>query len=116
MKYREIIEQVRAFHPNEYTDDEMCRWMGDVNADIVRNVEKNAIAPRRSVNADDVVIVPAPYDDIYRYYILAQIAYYQKDYESYKVHYTMYKEKREGYMAYYIRTHGSDISSFKNWV
>lgn len=115
MKYSELIEEVRALYPNEYTDEEMLGWIDDVNTDVKLNIEKNP-GPAQIAKAEGTVAVPMLFKDIYIFYILSQIAYHQKDFESYERHKQMYMEKRSGYMSYYIRTQGSDTARFTNWI
>ena len=102
-------------YPNEYSDEEMLCWIGEVNADVKRNIEKNP-APLRGLTGEETAIIPAPYEDMYIYYILSKIAYYQRDYEAYSIHTENYNKNRSGYQAYYIRTNGSDTQSFKNLI
>ncbi len=115
MKYNEIIGAVRDLYPNEYTDEEMLCWIGEVNGDIRRNIEKKP-PMHTKLSGTENAIVPSPYDSMYKYYILAKIAYHQKDFESYKKHTEQYYTKRNGYMSYYIRTYGTDTVVFRNWM
>ena len=80
MKYNEITGKVRALYPNEYTDEEMLEWIDEVNSDIRRNVEKNQVIHKKAKGTDNSII-PPPYDSMYMYYVLAQIAYHQKDFD-----------------------------------
>lgn len=114
MKYSEIITKVRDMYPNEYSDVEMMAWIGEVNADIKRNIEKNPSTSKYS-SGEENSLIPPPYEDMYIYYILAKIAYYQRDFEAYSIHIENYSNRRNGYMAYYIRTYGCDTARFKNW-
>ena len=115
MKYNEIIGKVRAVYPNGYTDEEMLGWILEVNSDIRRNVEKNQVIHKKLTGTENAII-PPPYDTMYMYYILAQIAYHQKDFDSYKKHIEKYYSGKNGYMAYYIRTNGSERTVFKGWI
>lgn len=115
MKYSEILEKVQVLAPHEYSDEEMLCWAREVNSDVLRNIEKNP-KPSGEIKPESVTIIPSPYDSMYIYYILAKIAYFQKDYESYAVHNEQYERRRDEYLAYYIRTNGSDTTSFTNWI
>lgn len=115
MTYNEIISRVKEVYPNEYTDEEMLVWIGEVNSDVRRNIEKNALPQTKPLGTENAII-PPPYDVMYQYYILARIAYHQKDFESYKMHNEAYYSKRNGYLAYYIRTFGGGATRFKNWI
>lgn len=115
MKYSEILDKVQALAPHEYSDDEILGWMREVNSDVLRNIEKNP-KPGGDIKPESVTIIPSPYDSMYIYYILAKIAYFQKDYDSYAVHNEQYERKRNEYLAYYIRTNGADSAVFKNWI
>lgn len=115
MKYSEILKKVNALAPHEYSDEEMLCWAREVNSDVLKNIEKNP-KPSGVINRDSQVLIPSPYDTMYIYYILSKIAYFQKDYDSYAVHNEQYERRRDEYLAYYIRTNGSDATNFKNWI
>lgn len=115
MTYKKIINDVNTLYPNLYTEAEMLMWCSEVNADVMRNIEKNN-QPQRTPEPEDSTIIPTPYEDMYRYYILAQIAYFQRDFELYSRHLAMYVTRFEEYCAYWIRTFGSDTASFSNWI
>lgn len=86
-----------------------------MNADVVKNIEKRTDEPPAAIE-EDAAIVPKPYDDIYIFYILAQIAYYQRDSEAYARHMERYASVREDYMDYRIRTYGGETAKFSNWL
>lgn len=110
-----MIEKISAFYPNEYSSEELLEWLREVDADVKRNIEKSP-GVVRALSLDGAVLLPEPYQSMYIFYVLAMIAHYQRDYESYERNMVLYRQKREGYMAYYIRTHGSDSDGFRNWI
>lgn len=115
MLYSEILNQTDALYPNEYTEAEKLSWIGEVNADVIKNIEKRPSA-QEPVTPEDASIISAPYEDIYKFYIMAQIAYHQRDWEAYNQHMAHYAARRSDYMAYYIRTYGGETASFKGWI
>lgn len=116
MTYKDITEYINSLYPSEYTSQELRSWIREVNADILRNIEKNnkpAFIPQES----EQVLIPAPYDDMYRFYLLAQIAYAQRDFDLYNRHISAYQARRNDYMGYYLRTVGQkQRTKFKNWI
>lgn len=115
MTYKNLTDEVARLYPNEYTASEMMSWAREVNADVTKNIEKREAQPAR-VSESDTVLIPAPYDDMYRYYILAQIAFYQRDYAAYNQYISLYGARRSDYAAYYQRTYGSEGVNFGRWI
>lgn len=116
MTYREVTEFVEKQYPTEYSSDEMLKFAREVDADILRNIHKTNRPASVPAEADPV-LVPAPYDDMYRLYILAQIAYAQRDFDLYNRHISAYQARRNDYMGYYLRTVGQEERiKFRNWI
>ena len=68
-----VLAQVDALLPNGYTAEEKMRWVGQadgfVRADIYGSEERIAYTLFTKLSA------PAPYDELYRHYVEAQIHY-----------------------------------------
>lgn len=115
MTYEGLTDEVAKLYPNEYTKDEVLRFAREVNADVVKNIEKRDTQPPR-ISESDTVLIQQPYDDMYRYYILAQIALYQRDFAAYNQYISLYSARRGDYMAYWQRTYGGKIEVFRGWI
>lgn len=115
MTYKDIIDKTDKFYPNEYDTKEKLWWIDCVNADIVRNIEKQAEDVPPAEEEDGAIVLP-PYDDMYIYYILAQIAYHQRDGEAYQRHIMMYAARFNDYMSYYLRTFGGETNQITGWI
>lgn len=116
MTYKDITDFVNALYPSEYSSGEMMKLMREVDADVLRNIHRNN-RPAPVPSENDPVLVPSPYDDMYRLYILAQIAYAQRDFDLYNRHISAYIERSNDYMGYYLRTVGQrERIKFKGWI
>lgn len=115
MLYGEILNLADVLYPNEYSKEEKLSWIKEVNADVIKNIEKRE-APSEPVTEEDASLISAPYEDMYKFYIMAQIAYYQRDWAAYDAHMAHYAARRDDYMAYYIRTYGGKTARFRGWI
>ena len=76
----QVLEQVDALVPNQYTHSEKLRWLaqaeGFVLEEVVRAHEGGEAAELPDELADAApLLAPAPYDELYRHYVEAQIHY-----------------------------------------
>lgn len=118
MTYEKIFERVGDLYPNEYKEEDNERykeWCKAVDAEVIRNVRQEPTEPRL-MEEEGECLIPEPYSDIYIFYICAQIAYWQRDYDVYNAHMSMYNERMEDYNAWYIRTYGGRTYSFRGWI
>ena len=72
---KQVLEQVDAMLPNQYTTAEKRRWLLQAEGFVVRG---GASAPRRRGGGtgaagghreDTVLLVQPPYDELYRHYV-----------------------------------------------
>ena len=70
----EVLAQVDALLPNSYTETEKLRWLSQAEGFVKREIfHQTGELPAMMVST--VLCVPAPYDEMYRHYIEAQIHY-----------------------------------------
>ncbi len=115
MKYEKLIDRIDKLYPNDYSTEEKLSFIDTVNADIEKNIVKSNSQPRPA-ELEGYTAVPSPYEDLYIYYILSQIAFYQRDYEAYSQYISLYAARYNDYMAYFIRANGGDHRRLKNWM
>ena len=78
---KQVLEQVDAMLPNEYTTAEKRRWLLQAEGFVVREVHQphaggeETEVPPEDIGEDTVLLVQPPYDELYRHYVEAQIHY-----------------------------------------
>lgn len=115
MTYGDLVKEIQEIYPSEYTAEEMTEWAREVDADVIRNIEKRN-APTGRGSAEDAVLIPEPYDVMYRLYIMAQIAFFQRDFTAYGTYAGLYAEKFGEYAAWWQRTYGSESERLVGWI
>lgn len=76
----QVLLQVDALLPNQYTAEEKRRWLkqaeGFVTEEVIKAHEGGENCRLPEAWSDDTeLLVGAPYDELYRYYVEAQIHY-----------------------------------------
>ena len=97
-----VIAELAAKRPHAYSNDDVSGWIKDVDASVTQylNVEGAPITPADSETA---LFIPAPFDNIYFLYCLAQIDFLNRDYDQYANTYAMYNARLDDYLKDYIR-------------
>ena len=70
----QVLEQVDALVPNQYTRAEKLRWLAQAEGFVLREV-RQAEGALPEVTEGYVLTAEAPYDELYRHYVEAQIHY-----------------------------------------
>ena len=70
----QVLAQVDALTPNQYTRTEKLRWLSQAEGFVLREIRRvtGALPP---LEDDASLTVEAPYDELYRHYVEAQIHY-----------------------------------------
>ena len=70
----EVLSQVDALLPNQYTAAEKLHWLEQAEGFVKREIlQMRGELP--SISSETVLTVPSPYDEMYRHYVEAQIHY-----------------------------------------
>lgn len=109
----EAINRIDDLKPNGYGQPQKVRWLSDLDGiikteiiDTHKDGENVMFAGYdESTPLDTVLLVPAPYDDIYRYYLEAQIDYANGEYGKYNNSISMYNTAYAAYEKHYNRKH-----------
>lgn len=109
----EAISHVDAVKPNSYRQTEKIKWLseldGTIKAEIIDTHEGGeSISFSGYDEATDiatVLLVPAPYDNIYIRYLEMQIDYANNEYGKYNNSMVMYNTAYNAYQSYYNRNH-----------
>lgn len=109
----EAINKVDALKSNTYLQEDKIAWLDKLDR-IIKNqiIDTHEGADGVAFTGYDgdtdlhtVLLVPAPYDEVYLHWLEAQIDYYNDEIERYNAAITMFKTDYETYEKYYNRTH-----------
>ena len=117
----EAIQAADAMKPNSYTELEKVAWLskldGAIKKEIIDTHEdgENIVFDgyNESTPTDTELLVKAPYDDIYLYWLESRIDYYNGEYGRYNNTVTTYNEAYSAYERFYNRAHMPKGSKFK---
>ena len=119
----EAINRIDSLKPNNYTQEEKVEWLstldGVIKTNIIDTHEGADVIIFNGYNVDTaldtVLLIPAPYDDIYIRWLEAQIDYANADYGKYSNSMTMNNAAYEEFVRWYNRNHmplGKSIKFF----
>ncbi|MDO4810752.1 MAG: hypothetical protein Q3985_02285 [Eubacteriales bacterium] len=106
----QVLLQVDALLPNQYTAEEKCRWIRQAEGFVWEEViglhkgEENAPMATQW-DEDTELLVAAPYDELYRYYVEAQIHYTNGEMNRYNNACVAWNNALLTYRDYYCRHH-----------
>lgn len=107
----EAITKIDALKPNNYTPENKVAWLSTLDGVIKKEIidthegadKVTFVGYDSTTPSDTVLLVPAPYDDIYVRWIEAQIDYNNGEYGRYGNSMTMYNAAYANYERYYNR-------------
>lgn len=117
----ELITDVDALHPNGYDPAYKIQWLsqldGRIKNDIIDTHEGGEDIVFNGYDSDTPtdtkLLVPRPYDEVYRYWIEAQIDYNNGEYTRYNNSMAMFNTAYSAYERHYNRTHMPKGKSIK---
>lgn len=117
----EAINRIDSFKPNTYVQTDKIKWLSNLDGIIKKEIidthegSEEVIFDGYDVDTalDTVMLVPAPYDDIYLKWLEAQIDYVNGDTAKYNNSMTMYNSAYSAFERYYNRTHMPKTKSIK---
>lgn len=112
MTIMDVIHHIDELKPNNFTPREKIAWLstldGLIKSEIIdtheggENIEFNGY---KDSDTRAILLVPAPYDNIYFRWIEAQIDYTNGEYGKYNNSLAAFNDAYEHYERYYNRTH-----------
>lgn len=115
MRISEVIATVDALKANQYTGAQKVRWLSDCDSNIWKNIiethEKVQGMPEAFYGYDPEkdmesrLLVPAPHDILYKYYIEMMIDFYNKEINSYNNSSALFNRASAEFAAWYNRTY-----------
>ena len=117
----EAINRIDAVKPNNYKQHEKVKWLsaldGVVKSEIIDTHEGadgiSFIGYDENTDINTQLLIPAPYDIMYIYWLEAQIDYHNGEMGKYNNSITMYNTAFTGYERAYNRSHMPRGSKFK---
>lgn len=113
MTVMEALHRIDTLKPNGYSNPEKIKWLsildGMIKTEIIdtheggENVEFNGYQEDEELTT--VLLIPAPYDDIYIHWLEAQIDYTNGEYDKYANSNIMFNASYTAYAKYYNRNH-----------
>ena len=113
MTIAEVISKVDALKPNTYTPEDKVDWLSNLDARV-----KSQIIDTHEGGEDvlfygydsildegTILLVPAPYDEMYLRWVEAMIDYHNSDDDRYNNAIMLFNNSYEGYKKHYTRTH-----------
>lgn len=113
MTIAEIITQVDSLRRNTYEQKEKISWLSQldqrVKSRIIDTHEGGVAATFTGYDEDTdegtVLLVPAPYDEMYLHYLIAQIEYFDQQEGRYNNANRLFESVWNDYACWYNRTH-----------
>lgn len=112
MKIEQVLADVDELKPNQYDDKIIIKWLAELDGKIYTEI----ISTHEGANAslmreydendmDEDLLVPYPYDDIYRNYVFAMIDFTNGESDRYQNSMAMFNTSYEKYKKWYHTTH-----------
>lgn len=121
MTIMDALYRIDELKPNSYSQPEKIKWLssldGVIKSEIIDTHEggEDIVFSGYGEDADlsIVLLVPAPYDDIYLKWLEAMIDYTNGEYGKYNNSLTAYNDAYDLYQRHYNRTHMPKGTKFK---
>lgn len=111
MTIAEAISRVDSLKPNTYTYDDKVSWLSTLDTKVKTQIidahESDQSYSFNGYNSltdqDTELLVPAPYDEMYVYWLSAMIDYYNNEDARYNNAIILFDNSYERYKSYYTR-------------
>ena len=121
MTIMEAINRIDAIKPNGYSQTEKMKWLSTLDGIIKTNIIDTHEGDEAVVfdgyteetNLTTKLLVPAPYDDIYLFWLESKIDYWNGEMGRYNNSISMYNTAYAEFEKYYNRTHMPKGKKFK---
>ena len=106
----QVLHQVDTLLPNQYGEDRKRRWLTQAEGFVIREILHRCAGTEDlpvpdALSDDDVMLVPAPYDELYRHYVESQIHYANGEIDRCNNAATAWNNGLLTYRDFYFRTH-----------
>lgn len=120
MTIKEIIDKTDTLKPNQYSAADKMDWLSDLDGRIMQEVilrhEHDADLPAfiRYSSDSDELLVDDVYRDVYLYYLMAQIDFYNAEYGRYNNSSAAFNQAYSDYSRNYHGKHAPIAGHWKN--
>lgn len=116
MTIKEALDFIKAHKSQKYSDAQLIKWLNDLDTDIYQNIickheynegetEIEFDGYDENTDEDTEMLVPVPYDNIYTFFLSAQISNLQHEMNFYNNDIGQYKTLRDEFYARYHQDH-----------
>lgn len=113
MNIREAINRLDALIFNTYTSDDKVQWLSRLDSAVKQQIidthegGQHVVFEGYTAETPDttVLLVPAPYDEVYLRWMEAQIHYHNGEYDKFNSAIIMYNAAFDAYASYYNKNH-----------
>ena len=107
MTPNKVIEQVDNIRPNSYDEEVKLGWISDLDGMVKRLVfqDDDTVTYSYPEDMDRELLIKAPYENLYAFYIEAMIDFYNREYGNYNNSVAMFEHRFTEYKKAYIREH-----------
>ena len=117
----EAINRIDAINPNNYTQPEKVAWLSTLDGVIKKEIiDTHEGAEAVTFNGyhedtplDTELLVPAPYDEVYLFWLQSKIDYWNGETGKYNNSVTMYNKAYSNFERAYNREHKPISKKFK---
>ncbi len=112
MTILEAIQDCKEKRPNQFSDEDMIGWLSDVELNLVHGVfskyegfekEKAFTGYEKEVDQNQGLLLKAPYDSLYRYWLYAMVDLHNNDITRYNMAATMYTQQEAAFKTYMVQ-------------
>ena len=99
------IEHIDSIRPNTYEEEAKLRWVSDVDTMAKKLVfgHKETVPYSYPEDMDRELIIQAPFDNVYFFYLESMIDYYNREYGNYNNSAMMFESRFSEYKKAVIR-------------
>lgn len=109
MTVGEIISKTDDRKPNHYTDGDKMDWLSDLDGRVLHEVleryEGDTPAFSRYTSEEDILLADDTYCDMYIYYLMAQMDFFNAEYTRYNNSSAAFNQAFTDFARQYHRTH-----------
>ena len=102
----DVLRQVDDLLPNQYAGEDKLRWLAQAEGFVVQEVLRPCGADGDTeLSGEHVMLVPPPYDELYRHYVESQIHYANGEMDRYNNAAAAWNGALLTYRDWYFRNH-----------
>ena len=116
MTINELITEVDDLKGNQFGDAQKIKWINEVEGRILEEILKKReldegmelpefVEYDENTNMDTELLVPAPYTDLYKYYLFSMIDLNNEEYDRYQNTAVLFNNSYQQFANYWYRTH-----------